>query len=265
MAEICVNTAIFRHANDSGAALESRQKGLAVQKRDLQKNMYESQDASVAQRMTSAVLAALWLAVVWWLLFGGGLAIVGDWFGRTWKPGDLVRRAWLAAALSIYYVRLLFTMFVFLKRGVSWTEVLTVSPWIFCIYLLLAICGGRNTAAFSVAGNCGLVLFSVGSWMNSYAEYTRHEWKKQPENRGQLYTQGLFQYSRHPNYFGDLVSFSGLCLIAGAWITVVIPLLMLAGFVFVNVPALDAHLHDRYGDSFDQYATRTRKLIPFVY
>jgi protein-S-isoprenylcysteine O-methyltransferase Ste14 len=47
--------------------------------------------------------------------------------------------------------------------------------------------------------------------------------------------------------------------------TAVIPLLMLLGFVFVNVPVLDAHLHDHYGAEFDEYARRTRKLIPFLY
>jgi protein-S-isoprenylcysteine O-methyltransferase Ste14 len=40
---------------------------------------------------------------------------------------------------------------------------------------------------------------------------------------------------------------------------------MPAGFVFVNIPVLDAHLHDHYGSAFDEYAQRTRKLIPFVY
>ncbi len=101
--------------------------------------------------------------------------------------------------------------------------------------------------------------------MNSYAEYARHIWKQRPENRGRLYTRGLFRWSRHPNYLGDLVSFSGICLISGRWMTVVIPLLMLAGFVFINIPMLDAHLRDHYGVPFDEYEKRTRKLIPFVY
>jgi steroid 5-alpha reductase family enzyme len=101
--------------------------------------------------------------------------------------------------------------------------------------------------------------------MNSYAEYARNVWKLRPENRGQLYTQGLFQYSRHPNYFGDLLSFSGLCLISGAWITTVVPILMVMGFVFVKIPALDSHLRDHYGSAFDDYKRRTAKLIPFLY
>jgi protein-S-isoprenylcysteine O-methyltransferase Ste14 len=48
-------------------------------------------------------------------------------------------------------------------------------------------------------------------------------------------------------------------------VTAVIPVLMLAGFVFVNIPVLDSHLHDHYGSAFDEYARRTRKLIPFLY
>jgi protein-S-isoprenylcysteine O-methyltransferase Ste14 len=236
-----------------------------LQKRGLQGKMYESHAASRAQRMTVAILVTLCVALAWWLLLGGGLAIAGGWFGWLWTPGNLVRRVCLAVAFCIYAIRLFFGLFVFLKRGMGWAEVFTVAPWILCIFLLLAIFGGRNQAAFSITGVYGLVLFAVGSWVNSYAEYRRHLWKKQPANRGRLYTQGLFQHTRHPNYFGDLISFSGMCMVAGAWITVVIPLLMLAGFVFVNIPALDAHLHDRYGESFDAYAKCTRKLIPFVY
>ncbi len=80
-----------------------------------------------------------------------------------------------------------------------------------------------------------------------------------------LYTEGFFWYSRHPNYLGDVISYSGLCLIAGSWVTVVLPLITCAGFVFVNIPALDAHLHTQCQDSFEEYAGRTKKLIPFIY
>ena len=219
----------------------------------------------MAQRLTLAALNFAWVALALWLLFGGGIAVVGAWFGRTWVAGDSVRRICLLAGVCIYYVRILFTEFVFLKRGIGWSEVFTIAPWVFCIVALLGIAGGMNPGAFQPAGYVGVALFAVGSWMNTYAEYTRHAWKQQPENRGRLYTEGLFRYSRHANYFGDLLSFSGLCLISGAWATIIVPLLMLAGFVFVNIPVLDSHLRDHYGAAFDEYARRTRKLIPFVY
>jgi steroid 5-alpha reductase family enzyme len=56
--------------------------------------------------------------------------------------------------------------------------------------------------------------------------------------------RSLFRYSRQPNYLGDLISFSGLYLVSERWITIVIPSIMLAGFVFANIPLLDSHLHD---------------------
>ena len=146
-----------------------------------------------------------------------------------------------------------------------WSEVFTIAPWLLAIVLLLAIAAGTNGAPPGAASAEGVGLFVLGSWMNSYAEYTRHVFKSKPENKGKLYTEGLFRYSRHPNYLGDLLSFSGLCMISGAWVTTIIPVLMLGGFVFVNIPVLDAHLCDCYGSAFDEYARHTRKLIPFVY
>ncbi|MGO9325481.1 MAG: DUF1295 domain-containing protein [Terracidiphilus sp.] len=236
-----------------------------MNKRELQRSMYELRDPSKVQRLTLAAMNVAWVALAWWLLFGGGIGVVGAWFGRTWEVGDFVRRTCLLAGFCIYYVRILFTEFVFLKRGIGWSEVFTIAPWVFCIVALLGIEGGMNPRAFRAAGVAGVLLFAVGSWMNSYAEYTWHAWKQRPENRGRLYTEGLFRYSRHPNYFGDLLSFSGLCLISGAWVTAIVPVLMLAGFVFVNIPVLDSHLRDHYGAAFDEYARQTRKLIPFVY
>lgn len=41
-------------------------------------------------------------------------------------------------------------------------------------------------------------------------------------------------------------------------------MIMLAGFVFANIPVLDSHLHDRYDPAFYEYVARTRKWIPFV-
>jgi protein-S-isoprenylcysteine O-methyltransferase Ste14 len=236
-----------------------------VQKRAMQRQMYELEDTSLAPRLALAGIAGLWVALVWWLLLFGGLGLAAGWFPWIGQSGDGVRRALLVTGFSIYYLRILCTQFVFLQRGMSWSEVFTIAGWLLFIFLLLGGAGGTNPATFGAAGGLGVILFVLGSWLNSYAEYTRHVWKERPQNRGRLYTGGLFRYTRHPNYLGDLVLFSGLCLISGVWLTAIIPLIMLAGFVFLNIPMLDSHLHDHYGVAFDDYARRTSKLIPFVY
>lgn len=231
----------------------------------LQRQMYELTGPSRAQRFVLALLLGAWVALAWWLLLGGGIGFVDEGIGIGREVGDAARRLALAAAFSIYFIRVLFTEFVFLKRGISWAEVFTIAPWILCIDVWFAFAGGTNVAAFGMSAIIGAICFVLGSWMNSYSEYQRHEWKQKLENRGKLYTQGLFRYSRHPNYLGDLIAFSGLCLFTGRWFTAAVPALMLCGFVFVNIPVQDAHLHDHYGASFDSYAQRTRKLIPLLY
>ena len=236
-----------------------------MQRRELQGKMYELTGASLAQKTVLAAIAGVMVLFAWWLLAGGGVVAVGALLGWLQRSGDAGRRLCLAAGFTVYYARILFTEFVFLKRGVGWSEVFTIAPWIFAIILLLGMEGGTNQSPFGAAAWSGVALFIAGSWMNSYAEYRRHVWKQRLENRGRLYNGSFFRYCRHPNYLGDLLSFSGLCLMAGAWVTAVIPVLMLAGFVFVNIPVLDRHLREKYGSAFDEYAGRTRKLIPFVY
>ncbi len=228
-------------------------------------DIYAGQGNATVQRTVIAGAVAACVVIASWLLFGDGLAFVSPWVGQRWSQGDEIRRLLLMAALSIYFLRLLCTQFLFLKRSVSWGEAGMVVPWILCIYLVLSIAGGTNTTRTDAVTLVGGILFIFGSWMNTWAEYERHVWKQRPENQGRLYTGGLFRYSRHPNYLGDLISFSGLCLLSGRWLTGVIPLIMFAGFVFSNIPMLDSHLRHHYGSAFDEYASQTRKLIPFVY
>lgn len=231
----------------------------------MQEKMYGLKGASRAQRVVLAVLGLAWLAVAWWLLAAGGVSVAGHWFGQSWQAGDAGRRWVLAACLTVYSARLLLTEFVFLKRGVSWSEVWTIAPWLLAIFVLLSVEGGRNPDAPGGWALAGVALFVFGSWMHTQAEWSRHRWKEKPEHHGRLYTGSWFRWTRHPNYLGDLTLFTGLCLMTGRWVSGVVPALMLAGFVFVNVPMLDAHLREHYGREFEEYAGRTKRLIPFVY
>lgn len=69
--------------------------------------------------------------------------------------------------MSVYYIRILFTEFVFFRRGVGWGEVFTIAPWLYCVFLVLGIAGGTNREALGAAGGIGIVLFVLGSWMNT--------------------------------------------------------------------------------------------------
>jgi protein-S-isoprenylcysteine O-methyltransferase Ste14 len=44
-----------------------------------------------------------------------------------------------------------------------------------------------------------------------------------------------------------------------------IPVVMVLGFVFANIPALDRYLENRYGDEYRAYAQRVKRFVPYVY
>ena len=86
---------------------------------------------------------------------------------------------------------------------------------------------------------------------------------KQP---GESMTGGMWSWSRHPNYFGELCFWWALWLFAlaaapGWWWTVVGPIAMTAMFVFASIPMLDRRsAESRPG--FADYAARTSMLVP---
>ena len=234
-------------------------------RKEQQRQMYELEGATTAQRVLRAVSAGTWIAVAWWLLLGPGQAVRTSWVRAPAAAGNLLRRPCIWASFAICYLRTLVTGFVFLRRGVSWSEAATVAAWLLFIVMLISIRGGTKPARPGWLDLVGVILFLAGSWINTYSEYQRHKWKGRPENLGKLYTEGLFRYCRHPNYFGDLLLFSGICITSGSWFAAIVPALMLAGFVSVNIPLLDAHRRERYGSECEKYASQTRKLIPFIW
>lgn len=227
--------------------------------------LYGAHDPSLAPKLLMTALHAASVGLVAWLLFGAGRV------GIPWGPQlDLsqshgLRRSLLAGAALVYFLRLLTTSFVLLRRRITWAEALTIGVWVSLIHGSFALLGGTNPAqpGLGVAG--GVALYLVGSYLNTASEYARHRWKARAENRGHLYTGGLFRYSMHINYFGDVVLFSGYAALTGRLAAFVVPILMTALFVGANIPALDRHLAQRYPDEFDDYRKRTNRFIPFVY
>lgn len=175
------------------------------------------------------------------------------------------RRIALLACAWIYFARLLATSLVFLKRRVGWDEAIQVGPFLLLIQVFLAWLGSRATEPWGAIDSVALALYAVGSFLNTGSELQRLAWKAHAENRGHLYTGGLFRLSRHVNYFGDVVLFSGFAILTRSPWAAVTPLLMAAMFVFLHIPTLDRYLRERYGSEYVEWTKRSKKLVPFVY
>lgn len=253
-----------RAAKQRRGRLATRVRLMAKLKADLAA-MYRQKAPSTLAKCVLAVLHGGVVLVVAWMLFGGGLAAVAEWLGLEASLASPLRRGLLLGAGAAYYLRTLATTFVFLKRRMAWSEVGTIAGLIGAVQLIFALLGGRQSAAVGAMEVAGLLLLVVGSVLNSGSEYQRYRWKQQPEHQGKLFTEGLFRYAMHINYFGDVLLFAGWALLTGYLALLIVSLLMLLGFVFLHVPTLDGYLAERYGAAFDDYAARTKKLIPFIY
>ncbi len=179
--------------------------------------------------------------------------------------GNFKRQVVLMFCLVFYVSRLMVTVFVFLKRKMFWGEMILVSALMsFALFSLVKV-GGNSNQPIGLLDYFSLVLYLVGSWLNTFSEYTRYLWKSQYKNKGRLYTRGLFKYCMHINYFGDILLFIGFAMITRHLSMLIIPLAMALNFVFFVIPSLDAYLSDKYGDAFKRYAENTKKFIPGIY
>ncbi len=219
-----------------------------------QSEIYRDKSPSPKSKGTLAALHFLIVVVALLILFGG-----------QHQESSALRRLLLAMAASLYFLRVLATIVVFIKRKVGWSEVAMIAVWVGLIDILIAYFGAMSDVRVGIWTLVGGVMVLMGSAINTGSEWQRMVWKRRPENKGHLYTGGMWRLSRHVNYFGDIVLFTGWVLMSGQPALLIIPALMFGSFAFANVPAQDKYLADRYGDEYRSYAKRTARLIPFVY
>lgn len=116
----------------------------------------------------------------------------------------------------------------------------------------------------------GLVLFVVGMAIEVEADNQKSVFRQDPANEDAFITTGLWAWSRHPNYFGEIVLWLGIAFIAlpalHGWqlVTLISPI-----FVYVlltrisGIPLLEARGKRRWGQDpeYQAYKERTPALI----
>jgi protein-S-isoprenylcysteine O-methyltransferase Ste14 len=231
----------------------------------LKNSLYGECEKSLGPKLflTSLHLAAL--CIVAWMLFGTGFEQISRWTSGTIRAGDPLRCILVFSCASVYFVRICFTGFYLMRRTFGWGEAVGVGIYIFCFQIFFGFLGGKNSQPVGGIAVVGAFLYVAGSYLNTGSEYRRQVWKQNPENKGRLYTEGLFRYAMHINYFGDEMLFTGYALITGSPWALIIPALMVLGFTMVNIPMLDRYLRGKYGAEFEAYSRRTKKFVPYVY
>ena len=111
----------------------------------------------------------------------------------------------------------------------------------------------------------GAVVWLGGILFESIGDLQLSRFKRKPENRGRFITSGLWAYSRHPNYFGEVMLWWGLwlivCSVPGGWMTVWGPVTITVLILFVSgIPLLEKKYEKN--DEYEAYRQRTSAFIP---
>ena len=122
--------------------------------------------------------------------------------------------------------------------------------------------------AWSIAG---AAVWLVGLLIEAVADAQKAAFRAKEENRGRFVASGLWRYSRHPNYFGEMLVWWGLFLyvvpvLHGAAFAVVIgPVFITLLLLFVSgIPLLEKSANEKYGGdaAYRDYKLRTSILVP---
>lgn len=134
--------------------------------------------------------------------------------------------------------------------------------WVISLPLLGAIHSSQPLNWLDMAG---LALWLVGFAWECIADWQLVRFKADPANKSQVMDQGLWRYSRHPNYFGECCLWWGYYLIAvaaGAWWAMPAPLLMTLLLLKVSgVPLLEKNIAERR-PAYADYVQRTNAFLP---
>jgi steroid 5-alpha reductase family enzyme len=112
----------------------------------------------------------------------------------------------------------------------------------------------------------GVVLFAVGLAFEAIGDEQLRRFKSDPDNRGQVMDRGLWRYTRHPNYFGDVCVWWGLWLVAlpagGTWWTAIGPAVMTFLLVRVSGKAMLERDIGKRRPGYAEYIARTSGFVP---
>jgi len=112
----------------------------------------------------------------------------------------------------------------------------------------------------------GLLLFGLGFFFEAVGDWQLTSFKKDPANRGRIIEEGLWRYTRHPNYFGEALLWWGIFCIGlgsplGLWgvfspLTICFLLLKVSG-----IPMLEAKYIGN--PQFEAYKVKTNAFFPW--
>lgn len=144
--------------------------------------------------------------------------------------------------------------------------------WVFLTLAagLAALTAGRHhdLSALVIAGS---LLWLIGFCIEVIADRQKSNFRENPANQGKFIRHGLWAWSRHPNYFGEILLWTGIAVAAlpvlEGWqfITLISPVFVTILLVKISgVRMLEGKAKRKWGhdDAFNDYQRNTPMLVP---
>lgn len=156
-----------------------------------------------------------------------------------------------------------------LRFGMFWL-LQAFSVWMIMLpSLVLFLSFSPNLTPFA---GVGVLLWLFGIVIEAVADMQKFQFKNNPANKGKWVDIGLWRYSRHPNYFGEMLCWWGIFIMVWpylhGWLLLSIagPLTITILLLFVSgIPLLEKRHDERYqgNAAYEEYKKTTSLLIPF--
>ncbi|MDH3612441.1 MAG: DUF1295 domain-containing protein [Gammaproteobacteria bacterium] len=134
--------------------------------------------------------------------------------------------------------------------------------WLIALPLLPAVTEATGLGLFDAIA---ILLWTVGFIFEAGGDYQLLQFRKNPDNRGQVLNTGLWRLTRHPNYFGDFCvwwAYYLFALSAGGWWSLASPILM--SFLLLRISGvvmLEKTITQRRPE-YAEYIRRTNAFFP---
>jgi steroid 5-alpha reductase family enzyme len=137
---------------------------------------------------------------------------------------------------------------------------------LFLISLPVLIINRNASGTFGLLDGIGACVWLFGFFFESVGDAELARFVKDPANKGKLLQSGLWRYTRHPNYFGEVAQWWGIWLVAlgvrGGWFAIIGPLTITLLILKVSgIPMLEKKLAEN--PNFTEYSRRTSVFFPW--
>jgi steroid 5-alpha reductase family enzyme len=145
--------------------------------------------------------------------------------------------------------------------------------WVFLTMIVVIVINSQADSApeLGVWDAIGLSIWILGFSIEVIADNQKTVFNKESNNKGKWIDSGLWSYSRHPNYLGEIllwigIAFFGISCFTGlervAWISPIFIYLLLTKIS--GIPILDKRALEKWGDDseYQKYRDNTPALIP---